>query len=161
MVQNKYRVTFISPNEFEQRTVMSASNLPNLIRKVENVMADPNGYFINDKKNNCYFQVIKQNVTFIQYELLFSDKAVHIEKVKHVAPAVMRKLFQTMRSPEIYALALLDVDEETKGFLLTEMDDHLRKQVEKELTQKWEVAPAEISEAQEVLLNALESLINE
>ncbi|MGG2066238.1 FliG C-terminal domain-containing protein [Bacillus sp. S14(2024)] len=161
MAQNKYRVTFSSPNEMEQRTIMSANNLPNLIRKVESVMADPNGYFINDKKNNCYFQVIKQNVTFIQYELLFSDKAVHIEKVKYVAPGVMQKLFQTMRSPEIYALALLDIDEETKAFLLTEMDDHLRVQVEKELTQKWEVTPAEISEAQEVLLNTLESLINE
>ncbi|MGG2092760.1 FliG C-terminal domain-containing protein [Bacillus sp. S13(2024)] len=161
MAQNKYRVTFSSPNEMEQRTIMSANSLPNLIRKVESVMADPNGYFINDKKNNCYFQVIKQNVTFIQYELLFSDKAVHIEKLKYVAPAVMRKLFQTVRSSEIYALALLDIDEETKALLLTEMDDHLRIQVEKELTQKWEVTPAEISEAQEVLLNTLESLINE
>lgn len=161
MAQNKYRVTFISANEMEQRTIMSANSLPDLIRKVESVMIDPNGYFINDKKNNCYFQVIKQNVTFIQYELLFSNKAIHIEKVKYIAPTIMKKLFQTVRSPEIYALALLDVDEETKVFFLEEMDDHLRVQVEKELTQKWEVAPAEISEAQEVLLDALVSLTNE
>ncbi|PHA01923.1 LysR family transcriptional regulator [Bacillus pseudomycoides] len=161
MAQNKYRVTFISANEMEQRTIMSANSLPDLIRKVESVMIDPNGYFINDKKNNCYFQVIKQNVTFIQYELLFSNKAIHIEKVKYIAPTIMKKLFQTVRSPEIYALALLDVDEETKVFFLDEMDDHLRLQVEKELTQKWEVAPAEISEAQEVLLDALVSLTNE
>lgn len=50
MAQNKYRVTFISPSEVEQRTVMSASSLPDLIRKVESIIADPNGYFVNDKK---------------------------------------------------------------------------------------------------------------
>lgn len=161
MAQNKYRVTFISPSEIEQRTIMVANSLPDLIRKVESVMADPNGYFINDKKNNCYFQVVKQNVTFIQYELLFSDKAIHIEKVKHVAPVIMKKLFQTMPDPEIYGLALLDVDEETKTFLLTEMDDSLRVQVEKEIMQKWEASPAEISGAQEILLDTLVSLINE
>lgn len=161
MAQNKYRVTFISPSEIEQRTIMLGNSLPDVIRKVENVMEDSNGYFINDKKNNCYFQVIKQNVTFIQYELLFSDKAIHIEKIKHVAPTVVRKLFQTMRTPEVYALALLDVDEETKAYLLAEMDDHLRVQVEKELTQKWEVTPSEISEAQELLLDTLVSLTNQ
>lgn len=69
MAQNKYRVTFISPSEVEQRTVMTASSLPDLIRKVEGIIADPNGYFVNDKKNNCYFKVMKENVTFIQYEL--------------------------------------------------------------------------------------------
>ncbi|MGG2015770.1 FliG C-terminal domain-containing protein [Bacillus sp. S10(2024)] len=161
MAQNKYRVTFVSPSEIEQRTIMSGNSLPDVIRKVESVMEDPNGYFINDKKNNCYFKVIKQNVSFIQYELLFSDKAIHIEKIKHVAPNVVRKLFQTMRTPEVYALALLDVDEETKVFLLAEMDDHLRVQVEKELTQKWEVTPSEISEAQELLLDTLVSHTNE
>ncbi|MEH6892033.1 LysR family transcriptional regulator [Bacillus sp. JJ864] len=161
MAQNKYRVTFISPSEIEQRTIMVANSLPDLIRKVESVIADPNGYFVNDKKNNCYFQVVKQNVTFIQYELLFSDKAIHIEKVKHVAPVIMKKLFQTMRNPEIYGLALLDVDEETKSFLLAGMDDSLRVQVEKEIMQKWEASPAEISGAQEVLLDTLVSLTNE
>ncbi|HDX9590457.1 TPA: LysR family transcriptional regulator [Bacillus pseudomycoides] len=161
MAQNKYRVTFISPSEIEQRTIMVANSLPDLIRKVEGVMADPNGYFINDKKNNCYFQVVKQNVTFIQYELLFSDKAIHIEKVKHVAPVIMKKLFQMMPDPEIYGLALLDVDEETKTFLLKEMDDSLRVQVEKEIMQKWEASPAEISGAQEILLDTLVSLTNE
>ncbi|MDP7980731.1 LysR family transcriptional regulator [Bacillus multifaciens] len=161
MAQNKYRVTFISPSEIEQRTIMVANSLPDLIRKVESVIADPNGYFINDKKNNCYFQVVKQNVTFIQYELLFSDKAIHIEKVKHVAPIIMKKLFQTVPDPEIYGLALLDVDEETKTFLLKEMDDSLRVQVEKEIMQKWEASPAEISGAQEILLDTLVSLTNE
>ncbi|MCM3736617.1 LysR family transcriptional regulator [Bacillus cytotoxicus] len=161
MAQNKYRVTFISPSEIEQRTIMVANSLPDLIRKVESVIADPNGYFVNDKKNNCYFQVVKQNVTFIQYELLFSDKAIHIEKVKHVAPVIMKKLFQTMRDPEIYGLALLDVDEETKIFLLKEMDDSLRVQVEKEITQRWEASTAEISEAQGILLDTIVSLTNE
>ncbi len=50
MAQNKYRVTFISPSEVEQRTVMAANSLPDLIRKVESIIADPNGYFVNDKK---------------------------------------------------------------------------------------------------------------
>lgn len=50
MAQNKYRVTFISPGEIEQRTVMAASSLPDLIRKVESIIADSNGYFVNDKK---------------------------------------------------------------------------------------------------------------
>ena len=49
MAQNKYRVTFISPSEVE-RTVMAANSLPDLIRKVESIIADPNGYFVNDKK---------------------------------------------------------------------------------------------------------------
>ena len=49
MAQNKYRVTFISPSEVERRTVM-ANGLPDLIRKVESIIADPNGYFVNDKK---------------------------------------------------------------------------------------------------------------
>ena len=93
MAQNKYRVTFISPSEVEQRTVMAANSLPDLIRKVESIIADPNGYFVNDK-NNCYFKVIKENVTFIQYELLFSDKEIHIEKLKHIAPVVLKRLFE-------------------------------------------------------------------
>ena len=50
MAQNKYRVTFISPSEVERRTVMGANSLPDLIRKVESIIADPNGYFVNDKK---------------------------------------------------------------------------------------------------------------
>lgn len=93
MAQNKYRVTFISPSEVEQRTVMAASSLPDLIRKVESIIADPNGYFVNDK-NNWYFKVIKDNVAFIQYELLFSDKEIHIEKLKHIAPAILKQLFK-------------------------------------------------------------------
>ena len=93
MAQNKYRVTFISPSEVEQRTVMAANSLPDLIRKVESIITDPNGYFVNDK-NNCYFKVIKENVTFIQYELLFSDKEIHIEKLKHIAPVVLKRLFE-------------------------------------------------------------------
>lgn len=161
MAQNKYRVTFISSEEIEQRTIMMANSLPDLIRKVESVIADPNGYFVNDKKNNCYFKVIKQNVTFIQYELLFSDKAIHVEKIKHMAPSILQRLFQMVRSPEIYTLALLDVDAETKQFVLQEMDEQLRFQVEKELTKKWEVSPAEIAEAQEVILDTLGSLIQD
>lgn len=46
------------------------------------------------KKINCYFKVIKENVTFIQYELLFSDKEIHIEKLKHIAPVVFKRLFE-------------------------------------------------------------------
>ncbi|MGM2836178.1 LysR family transcriptional regulator, partial [Bacillus cereus group sp. Bce025] len=103
-------VTFISPSEVEQQTVMTASSLPDLIRKVEGVIADPNGYFVNDKKNNCYFKVMKENVTFIQYELLFSDKEIHIEKLKHIAPAVLKRLFAKINDPELYALGLLGDD---------------------------------------------------
>ena len=39
MAQNKYRVTFISPSEVERRTVMGANSLPDLIRKVESIIA--------------------------------------------------------------------------------------------------------------------------
>ncbi|GAB6537718.1 hypothetical protein bcgnr5378_56490 [Bacillus cereus] len=130
MAQNKYRVTFISPSEVEQRTVMAASSLPDLIRKVESIIADPNGYFVNDKKNNCYFKVIKDNVAFIQYELLFSDKEIHIEKLKHIAPAILKQLFKKINDPELYALALLDVDIATKEYVLEEMDSELRIRVE-------------------------------
>lgn len=161
MAQNKYRVTFISPSEIEQRTVMSANSLPDLIRKVENMIADPNGYFVNDKKNNSYFKVIKENVTFIEYELLFSDKEIHIEKLKHVAPAIMKRLFQEVNEPELYALSLLDVDQATKEFMLSEMDQSLRMRVERELTKKWEALPSEIAEAQEALLDALTSFLHE
>ena len=66
-------------------------------------------------KNNCYFKVIKENVTFIQYELLFSDKEIHIEKLKHIAPVVLKRLFEKINDPELYALALLDVDIATKN----------------------------------------------
>lgn len=134
MAQNKYRVTFISPSEVEQRTVMTASSLPNLIRQVESIIADPNGYFVNDKKNNCYFKVIKENVTFIQYELLFSDKEIHIEKLKHIAPAVLKQVFKKINDPELYALALLDVDIATKEYVLGEMNPELRVRVETELS---------------------------
>lgn len=161
MVQNKYRVTFISPSEIEQRTIMSANSLPDLIRKVENIIADPNGYFVNDKKNNCYFKVIKENITFIQYELLFSDKEIHVEKLKHVAPAILQQLFQKVNDSELYALSLLDVDVATKEYVLEQMDPSLRIRVETELAKKWEAMPAEIAEAQEVLLEALASFIQE
>ena len=57
---------------------------------------------------------MKENVTFIQYELLFSDKEIHIEKLKHIAPAVLKRLFEKINDPELYALALLDVDIATK-----------------------------------------------
>lgn len=50
MAQNKYRVTFISPSEVEQMDCNGMSSLPDLIRKVESIIADPNGYFVNDKK---------------------------------------------------------------------------------------------------------------
>lgn len=161
MAQNKYRVTFISPSEVEQRTVMAASSLPDLIRKVESIIADPNGYFVNDKKNNCYFKVIKENVTFIQYELLFSDKEIHIEKLKHIAPAILKQLFKKINDPELYALALLDVDIATKEYVLEEMDSELRIRVETELSKKWEAMPTEIVGAQEVLLEALASFIQD
>ncbi|MGR5985810.1 LysR family transcriptional regulator [Bacillus cytotoxicus] len=161
MVQNKYRVTFISPSEMEQRTIMSANSLPDLIRKVESIIADPNGYFVNDKKNNCYFKVIKENVTFIQYELLFSNREIHIEKLKHVAPAILKKLFQKINDPELYVLSLLDVDIATKEYVLATMEPSLRMKVETELAKKWESLPSEIVEAQEVLLEALASFIQE
>ena len=123
MVQNKYRVTFISPSEVEQRTVMAANSLPDLIRKVESIIADPNGYFVKDKKNNCYFKRIND--------------------------------------PELYALALLDVDMATKEYVLAEMDSELRIRVETELSKKWEAMPTEIVGAQEVLLEALASFIQD
>ncbi len=161
MAQNKYRVTFISPSEVEQRTVMAANSLPDLIRKVESIIADPNGYFVNDKKNNCYFKVIKENVTFIQYELLFSDKEIHIEKLKYIAPVVLKRLFEKINDPELYALALLDVDIATKEYVLAEMNSELRIRVETELSKKWEAMPTEIVGAQEVLLEALASFIHD
>ncbi|PFJ17230.1 LysR family transcriptional regulator [Bacillus cereus] len=161
MTQNKYRVTFISPSEIEQRTVMAANSLPDLIRKVESIIADPNGYFVNDKKNNCYFKVIKENVTFIQYELLFSDKEIHVEKLKHIAPAILQQLFQKVDDPDLYALSLLDVDVATKEYVLAEMNPSLRIRVETELAKKWEALPSEVAEAQEVLLEALTSFIQE
>lgn len=42
---------------------------------------------------------MKENVTFIQYELLFSDKEIHIEKLKHIAPAVLKRLFAKINDP--------------------------------------------------------------
>ncbi|AWC28308.1 MULTISPECIES: LysR family transcriptional regulator [Bacillus cereus group] len=161
MASNKYRVTFISPSESEQRTVMTANSLPDLIRKVENIIADPNGYFENDKKNNCYFKVMKENVTFIQYELLFSHKEIHMEKLKHIAPAIWQKLFQKVKDPELYALSLLDSDVETKEYIIAQMDLEFRIRVEKEIAKRWETAPSEIVEAQEILLEELSSFIQE
>ncbi|KFN04017.1 LysR family transcriptional regulator [Bacillus clarus] len=157
MVQNKYRVTFISPSEIEQRTVIAANSLPNLIRKVESIILDPNGYFVNDKKNNCYFKVIKENVTFIQYELLFSNKEIHIEKLKYIAPVILQQLFQKINDPELYALAFLDVDAVTKEYVLAEMSPALRMRVEVEFAKKLEVMPSEIAGAQEILVEALAS----
>lgn len=44
---------------------MVVNSLLDLICKVESIIVDLNGYFVNDKKNNCYFKVIKENVMFI------------------------------------------------------------------------------------------------
>ncbi len=105
--------------------------------------------------------MIKENVTFIQYELLFSDKEIHIEKLKHIAPSILKQLFKKINDPELYALALLDVDIATKEYVLEEMDSELRIRVETELSKKWEAMPTEIVGAQEVLLEALASFIQD
>ena len=77
---------------------------------------------------------MKENVTFIQYELLFSDKEIHIEKLKHIAPAVLKRLFAKINDPELYALALLDVDIATKEYVLEVMNTELRIRVEAKLS---------------------------
>ncbi|KOS29113.1 LysR family transcriptional regulator [Bacillus anthracis] len=161
MAQNKYRVTFISPSEVEQRTVMAASSLPDLIRKVESIIADPNGYFVNDKKIIAILKWNKDNAEYIQYELLFSDKEIHIEKLKHIAPAILKQLFKKINDPELNALALLDVDIATKEYVLEEMDSELRIRVETELSKRWEAMPTEIEAAQEGVLEALASFIQD
>ena len=104
---------------------------------------------------------MKENITFIQYELLFSDKEIHIEKLKHIAPAVLKRLFAKINDPELYALALLDVDIATKEYVLEVMNTELRIRVEAKLSKKWEAMPTEIVGAQEVLLEALASFIKD
>lgn len=71
MAQNKYRVTFISPSEIEQRTVMAASSLPNLIRQVESIIADPNGYFVNDKKIIAILKLLKKMLRIFNMSYYF------------------------------------------------------------------------------------------
>ena len=66
-----------------------------------------------------------------------------------------------INDPELYALALLDVDIATKRICASEMNSELRIRVETELSKKWEAMPTEIVGAQEVLLEALASFIQD
>jgi len=157
---NKYRITFISPQGVEQRTILSAASLPDLIRRVESIIADPAGSFTNDKKNNTYFKVVKENIAYIQYELLFSDKEVNIEKIKHIAPEIITTLVNTVRNAEMYALALLGVDYETKDVLLREMDSALKEEVEKQMNMLWEASELEMYKAQEVMLDEIITIVH-
>ncbi|MGQ0439477.1 LysR family transcriptional regulator, partial [Bacillus sp. B-TM1] len=75
--------------------------------------------------------------------------------------AILKQLFKKINDPELYALALLDVDIATKEYVLEEMDSELRIRVETELSKKWEAMPTEIVGAQEVLLEALASFIQD
>ncbi|MFX3622718.1 MAG: FliG C-terminal domain-containing protein [Ectobacillus sp.] len=152
---NKYRVTFYSPNGLEQRTIMTANSLPELIKKVEATIDDPVGYFTNDKKNNCYFQVVKHNICYIQYDLLFSDREIHIEKIKELPSAVLQKLLQAVADSEIYALVLLEADQATKERLFSEMDPQFQKAVEQEMKKWGDASPGEIYKAQEIVLEEL------
>ncbi|MFD3445996.1 FliG C-terminal domain-containing protein [Microbacteriaceae bacterium 4G12] len=152
---NKYRITFISPHGLEQRTIMAANNLPDLMKKVENIIHDPAGYFIHDKKNNCYFKVLKENIAYIQYELLFSDKEINIEKIKTLPITVLVDVCKQMQNEELYALALLEMDEETKDKLLHAMDHDLHTKVKQIMSQQQEASSMEIYEAQDLLLDAI------
>lgn len=73
----------------------------------------------------------------------------------------MKQVFKKINDPELYALALLDVDIATKEYVLEEMNPELRIRVETELSKKWEAMPTEIVGAQEVLLEALASFIQD
>lgn len=89
------------------------------------------------------------------------EKRYYIEKLKHIAPAVLKRLFAKINDSELYALALLDVDIATKDYVLEQMNPELRIRVETELSKKWEAMPTEIVGAQEVLLEALASFIQD
>lgn len=78
-----------------------------------------------------------------------------------MAPSVLKKLFEKINDPELYALSLIDVDIATKEYVLGEMGPELRMRVETELSKKWEAMPTEIVGAQEVLLEALASFIQD
>lgn len=156
---NKYRVTFLTPSGLEQRTIMEANSLPDLIKKVESIMKDPLGYFTNDK-NNCYFQAVKENVSYIQYELLFSSNPIHLERLKELSSPVLQSLFQRITSPEVYALALKDIDKETRGHLFKEMQSSLKAAVEEEMRKCVDATAAEVYEAQSLLLNELAHIAN-
>lgn len=158
---NKYRVTFFSVNGIEQNTVITGRGLSDIITKVESIIADPKGYFVNDSKNNCYFKVIKENISYIQYELLFSDKELTVEKIKELAPAVVRTLTEDIRDEELYALALYDFDIETKEFLLNNMDILLQIKVLKEGEKLFHVSPADTYQAQEILIDKLILILKE
>ena len=64
----------------------------------------------------------------------FQIKEIHIEKLKHIAPAVLKRLFAKINDPELYALALLDVDIATKEYVLEVMNTELRIRVEAKLS---------------------------
>ncbi|MDG4656204.1 FliG C-terminal domain-containing protein [Ectobacillus antri] len=151
---NKYRVTFLTAEGLEQRSIMEGHNLPDLIQKVERIMSDPLGYFTNDK-NNCYFQVIRENISYIQYELLFSNTPIHFERIKELPSAVFQQLFVKVPNPEVYALACKGLDLATKERMLSEMPLAFRTSVEATLQQTVDATTAEVYEAQSLLLHEL------
>ncbi|MCP8968853.1 LysR family transcriptional regulator [Ectobacillus ponti] len=157
--QNKYRVTFITASGIEQRTVLDAHNLPDCIRKVEGIMKDPAGYFTNDKKNNTYFTVQKQQAAYVQYELLFSGREIHMEKLKHLPVEAVQQVLQALTDPEVYALALAEVDLETRSLFYQHMSPGFRQDVERHRQERWEEGSMEAYQAQEMLLDTVTSII--
>lgn len=84
-----------------------------------------------------------------------------ILKIKTYSTGSFQTIIWKINDPELYALALLDVDIATKEYVLGEMNQELRMRVETELSKKWEAMPTEIVGAQEVLLEALASIIQD
>lgn len=144
----------------EQDTVMTGSGLPDIIEKVEGIIEDEYGYFVNSSRNNCYFQVIKNNVCHIQYELLFSNKELTVEKIKDVSPSVIEALIGATRDEELYALALHDLDAATKEYILNQMDLSLRKKVIHESKKLLQVSSTDVYQAQEILIDKLISIMH-
>lgn len=156
---NKYRVTFFSPSGNEQATILQGKSLPHVMDKVRGVMNDSHGYFVDDKKNNSYFQVKENNITYITYELLFSGKIVTIEKLKNLSNEVVLELYKQIKDAEIYAMAFFDMDIETREFLLSKMDDGFRQRVIDEIQSQKQLSPADIFSAQEILIDKLISIL--
>lgn len=158
---NKYRVTFFTPAGIEQKTILHGKSLPHLMDKVHGIMNDPHGYFIDDQKNNSYFQVKENNVSYITYELLFSGKSMTIEKIKNLSGEVISELFKTVKDAEIYAMAFYDMDIDTRDFLLAKMDSDFRTRVEKEIGLQKQLASADIFYAQEMLIDKLVGILED
>ena len=67
-----------------------------------------------------------------------------ILKIKTYSTGSIKAIIRKINDPELYALALLDVDIATKEYVLAEMNSELRIRVETELSKKWEAMPTEI-----------------